>query len=158
MSRLLPVKLDSYKPLREVVYETLREAIRTYREHGCLTTWPDGRTAFGFVHGNWALDNSRILGGEDFCGVNDEITLLQEEGCYADFTFPAWQTISQPHRTNDIYYAIDDPAKQAGTPFRADLAPLDNDDEYATYNRMFRLGGGPPDEWRTNGRSSDRFQ
>ena len=27
--RLLPVKLDSYKPLREVVYETLREAIRT---------------------------------------------------------------------------------------------------------------------------------
>ncbi|MBP2665137.1 MAG: ydfH [Firmicutes bacterium] len=29
MSRLLPVKLDSYKPLREVVYETLREAIRT---------------------------------------------------------------------------------------------------------------------------------
>lgn len=31
--RLLPVKLDSYKPLREVVYETLREAIRT----GALT-------------------------------------------------------------------------------------------------------------------------
>ena len=27
--RLLPVKLDSYKPLREVVYETLREAIKT---------------------------------------------------------------------------------------------------------------------------------
>ena len=33
MSRLLPVKLDSYKPLREVVYETLREAIR----NGSLT-------------------------------------------------------------------------------------------------------------------------
>ena len=33
MSRLLPVKLDSYKPLREVVYETLREAIR----NGALT-------------------------------------------------------------------------------------------------------------------------
>ena len=27
--RLLPVKLDSYKPLREVVYETLREAIKS---------------------------------------------------------------------------------------------------------------------------------
>lgn len=27
--RLLPVKLDSYKPLREVVYETLRDAIRS---------------------------------------------------------------------------------------------------------------------------------
>ena len=27
--RLLPVKLDSYKPQREVVYETLREAIKT---------------------------------------------------------------------------------------------------------------------------------
>jgi len=33
MSRLLPVKLDSYKPLREVVYETIREAIR----NGTLT-------------------------------------------------------------------------------------------------------------------------
>ena len=33
MSRLLPVKLDSYKPLREVVYETLRDAIR----NGSLT-------------------------------------------------------------------------------------------------------------------------
>lgn len=26
-SRLIPVKLDTYKPLREVVFETLREAI-----------------------------------------------------------------------------------------------------------------------------------
>jgi hypothetical protein len=87
----------------------LRDAVSTYRGFGALTNWPDGRPAFGFVHGNWALDNSRIENGVNFCGVNDELTVLQEAGCYADFTFPAWQCDAQPPRTNDIYYAVDDP-------------------------------------------------
>ena len=89
----------------------LRDAVSTYRGFGALTSWPDSRPAFGFVHGNWALDNSRIENGVNFCGVNDELTVLQEEGCYADFTFPAWQCDAQPPQTNDIYYAIDDPLR-----------------------------------------------
>src|SRR3989442_427263 len=32
----------------------IREAIREYRCHGALSQWPDGRPAFGFIHGNWA--------------------------------------------------------------------------------------------------------
>jgi hypothetical protein len=45
------------------------------------------RVAYGFIHGNWALDSARPDGR--FCGVNDEITILHETGCYADFTQPA---------------------------------------------------------------------
>ena len=33
--------------------QKLKQAIAAYRELGALSTWPDGRTAFGFVHGNW---------------------------------------------------------------------------------------------------------
>ncbi|HLJ57175.1 MAG TPA: hypothetical protein VKT77_19210, partial [Chthonomonadaceae bacterium] len=30
-------------------------ALVEYRGRGALSQWPDGRTAFGFIHGNWAL-------------------------------------------------------------------------------------------------------
>ncbi|MCP4545698.1 MAG: hypothetical protein GY835_04415 [bacterium] len=59
---------------------------------------------FGFIHGNWALDNSR----PEYCGVNDELTILQECGCYADFTFPSLHE-SQPQMVNCLYRALDDP-------------------------------------------------
>jgi hypothetical protein len=43
--------------------------------------------------------------------VNNELDVLQEEGCYADFTFPAWQHTAQPRQLNTIYYALDDPKR-----------------------------------------------
>jgi len=64
---------------------------------------------YGFIHGNWALDNSRPDG--DWCGVNDEITILRETGCYADFTMPSAPDACQTTTVNSIYYAIDDPAR-----------------------------------------------
>ena len=51
-----------------------------YREHGALPSWPDGRPAFAFIHGNWALDNSRLENVRNYCGVNDELTILRETG------------------------------------------------------------------------------
>lgn len=89
----------------------LRDAVVAFRSHGALTVWPNGRPAWGFIHGNWALDNSRFENGRNFCGVNSEISILQEEGCYADFTFPAWRHAAQPRQTNNIYYAADDPER-----------------------------------------------
>lgn len=89
----------------------LRDAIDLYQAQGVLSHWHDGRPAWGFIHGNWALDNSRHENGENFCGVNNELTLLMEQGCYADFTFPAWQHTAQPRQLNSIYYATDDPTK-----------------------------------------------
>lgn len=88
-----------------------RDAIAAFRSHGALSAWPSGKPAFGFIHGNWALDNSRIENGRNYCGVNDEITILLQEGCYADFTFPAWSHLAQPKTLNSLYYAVDDPAK-----------------------------------------------
>lgn len=90
----------------------LRAAVDTFRSHGALGQTGDGRPAFAFVHGNWALCNSRNDGGRNYCGVNDELRILQEEGCYADFTFPAWRQQSQPRQANSIYYAL----SRAGRP------------------------------------------
>src|SRR5215813_7780814 len=57
-----------------------------HRRHGLLRREADGRLAFGFIHGNWALDNASPDGR--WCGINNELTVLRELGCYADFTMP----------------------------------------------------------------------
>ena len=84
--------------------EKLAMRKRVFAEHGALID-ADGRQAFGFIHGKWSLDNSR---GPACCGVNDELVVLRDAGCYADFTFPAWGRM-QPSMRNCIYYATDDP-------------------------------------------------
>lgn len=75
--------------------------------HDLLSRFPDGRIAYAFIHGNWALDN----GGRDdsVCGVNDELTILRETGCYADLTMPAVPDPAQSRIVNSIYYVQDDP-------------------------------------------------
>jgi hypothetical protein len=77
-------------------------------EHGLLRR-VDGRLVFGFIHGNWALDNSRPDGR--WCGLNHEITLLRRLGCYADFTMPCGPAPMQARMVNTIYWATDDPNK-----------------------------------------------
>jgi hypothetical protein len=54
--------------------------------HRCLAA-EEGSTQprYGFVHGNFALANSA---GGRFCGVDSEMKVLAETGCYADFTLP----------------------------------------------------------------------
>ena len=80
-----------------------------FHKHGLLRRRRDGGIAFGFVHGNWALDNARPDG--KWCGVDNEITVLLDAGCYADFTLPAAPDASQTRTINRIYYAIDDPGR-----------------------------------------------
>jgi hypothetical protein len=76
--------------------------------HGLLRRL-NGKPAFGFIHGNWALDNSRPDGR--MCGLNNEIGLLRDLGCYADFTMPSAPSPTQSRLINTIYWAIDDPDK-----------------------------------------------
>jgi hypothetical protein len=94
--------------------EMLRE------KHGLLRQ-VEGKTRFGFIHGNWALDNSLPAGR--WCGLNDEITLLRDLGCYADFTMPSGASPSQSRTINTIYWCTDDPQSpksyDGGTPLRA---------------------------------------
>lgn len=87
----------------------LEDAVGLYGDHRCFGTRPGGKPGFGFVHGDWALDNSRHEHGRDFCGVNDEITRLRDAGCYADFTFPALGFFAMPRWVNRIMHVTDDP-------------------------------------------------
>lgn len=81
--------------------ETLRH------RHGLLRRDATGRIIYAFIHGNWALDNSRCDGR--WCGVNDELTILMETGCYVDMTMPSAPADCQTQTINSIYYATDDP-------------------------------------------------
>jgi len=80
-----------------------------HEKHGALATDPvTGKPVYAFIHGNWALDNSHPKG--HWCGVNDELIVLKETGCYVDMTFPSPDS-TQPSLTNCFYYAKDDPNK-----------------------------------------------
>lgn len=102
----------------------LRDKLTTFRdrlryEHGMLGSI-DGQPAYAFVHGNWSLCNSRPDG--DWCGVNEELGILAQTGCYADLTFPSAPSPTQPRTVNTIYRATDNPNGRGhdyGTPLRA---------------------------------------
>jgi len=55
---------------------------------------------YAFVHGNLALANS--CGGR-FCGVDNEMQILRDTGCYADMTLPSAPDESQVAVINQIY-------------------------------------------------------
>jgi hypothetical protein len=92
-----------------------------HERHGALPRDPaSGQLRFGFIHGNWSLDNSRADGR--WCGINNELILLRELGCYADFTLPSAPSDTQTKTSNAIYYATDDPLRpkshDSGVPVR----------------------------------------
>jgi hypothetical protein len=95
---------DTSDVLRARIYE----ALENFARHGALITHGEPPIrAYGFIHGNMALDNS--MGDPKWCGVNNELQILQETGCYADFSMPTAPTISQARKINSVYYAVDDP-------------------------------------------------
>jgi hypothetical protein len=59
-----------------------------------------GDPMYAFVHGNNALGNSA---SGKFCGVNEEVQILSETGCYADMTLPSAPAESQMPVINQIY-------------------------------------------------------
>jgi hypothetical protein len=80
-----------------------------HERHGLLhRNEATGEIEYAFIHGDWALDNSD---SGRACGVNNELTVLQETGCYADLTLPAAPEPAQTRKINSIYYATDDPAR-----------------------------------------------
>ena len=71
--------------------ENTRRMLTEFRDrlafrHRCLAVEEgSGQPRYCFVHGNFALANSA---GGRFCGVDSEMKVLAETGCYADFTLP----------------------------------------------------------------------
>ena len=90
----------------------IREVRQKYRRFGYCHYPPSasGNFSFGFIHGNWALDNSRVNDKKKRtgCGINRELDLLKVLGCYADFTFPAWGTMTPTKILDRHFYATDD--------------------------------------------------
>lgn len=84
----------------------LEQGKRDFSRHGFLCKDPTGETRYAFIHGNWALDHSHPT--RDRCGVDSEIAILRQTGCYADFTFPSAPDPTQPPMVNLIYYATED--------------------------------------------------
>lgn len=85
--------------------------LETYAARGHFARDPaDGRIRYAFIHGNWCLANARPDGR--WCGVDAELPLLFETGCYADFTFPAAPDVSQPNIVNQIYWPMGDLARR----------------------------------------------
>ena len=83
----------------------LMEGKARFEEHGFLSFDAKGRSRYGFVHGDWALDNAHPDGLQ--CGVNNELAVLNETGCYADFTLPSAPDPTQTRTINRLYYALD---------------------------------------------------
>jgi hypothetical protein len=90
---------DSFENTRRVLIDfrdTLAES------HGCLSYWDSSeQPRYAFVHGNFALANSNDGRG---CGVDSEMQVLAETGCYADMTLPtgAYHR-AQTSKINSIY-------------------------------------------------------
>ena len=86
--------------------ENLRHTLVDFRDtlaarHKCLSRMDgNGDPMYAFVHGNLALANS--CGGR-FCGVDDEMEILSDTGCYADMTLPSAPDQSQVAIINQIY-------------------------------------------------------
>ncbi len=143
-----PRYLDDIKPLCEAGFGDveihlhhhndtslqLRDKLEAFREtlhhkHGLLRRDPvTNEIVYGFIHGNWSLCNS--LPDGSLCGVNDELTILLETGCYADFTLPSAPSVAQTTTINSIYYAKDIPGQpkshNTGIRARVGQTPPDN--------------------------------
>ncbi len=105
--------------------ENLRSELLRFKQvladkHGLLSRDKEtGEIAYGFIHGNWALCNG--FGNGRWCGVNNEIEILRETGCYADFTMPSAPSATQTAKVNSIYYAVDKPGRPRSHDWGVDI-------------------------------------
>jgi hypothetical protein len=85
--------------------ENTRQVLLTFRDalacRGCLSQWDGhGEPRYAFVHGNFALANSHR---NKNCGVDAEMKILADTGCYADFTLPSAPNPNQVTKINALY-------------------------------------------------------
>ena len=101
----IEVQLHHENDTAENLRRTLTEYVPMMADrHGQFSRDASGRLGYAFVHGNWALDNSHPRG--QWCGVDGELDVLAETGCFADFTLPSYPSPCQTRTINSIYYAV----------------------------------------------------
>lgn len=97
------IHLHHDRDTAENLRRRLEEAKERLAGHGLLSRDEKGALRYGFIHGNWALDNSHPEGR--FCGVHNELAVLLQTGCYADLTMPSAPDRTQTRIINSLYYA-----------------------------------------------------
>jgi hypothetical protein len=90
---------DTAATLRQQLI-SIRDVLR--QDHGALGS-VGSAPGYAFIHGNWALCNGRPDGRH--CGVNDELKVLRDTGCYVDMTMPSGPSPTQTPLVNSVYYA-----------------------------------------------------
>lgn len=106
----IEVHLHHENDTAENFRHTLSRFVETlHTKHGALSRDPKtGKLAWAFIHGNWTLCNA--LEGHA-CGINEELPILRDLGCYCDMTLPAAPSAAQTSTINSIYYAADVPGQ-----------------------------------------------
>jgi len=123
----IEVHLHHHEDTAENFRTTLAEFVRKLHDnHGAFSRDPDtGQLSWAFIHGNWSLCNS--LPGGFACGINEELPILRELGCYCDMTLPSAPSPAQTSTINSIYYAEDKPGQpkshDTGVPVRVGGSP-----------------------------------
>ncbi len=82
-----------------------------FDKHGLLRKNENGELVYGFIHGNWALANSRPDGR--WCGVDNEIEVLLNTGCVYDMTMPSAPSDTQTTTINSLYFANEKPGRKS---------------------------------------------
>lgn len=139
------VHLHHANDTAETLTEQLHTGLAHLAEHGLLSRRPDGAPAYGFIHGNWALDHSHPEGKH--CGVPNELDILQQTGCYADFTLPSAPDPAQTRIINSIYYAKED-GKPASHNFGTRAKALNESDAKAMEDALLLVQGPLGFNWR----------
>ena len=83
----------------------LQLGVENLHKHGFLSKDHYGNLRYGFIHGNWAITNSHP--NQQFCGVENEIEVLVNTGCFGDYTMPSAPDKCQSKIVNSIYFAKD---------------------------------------------------
>ena len=101
----IEIHLHHDKDTPENFTKTLENFVELlHRDHGAFSRNKEtGKLAWAFIHGNWTLCNSRKDG--KYCGIDEELTLLRDMGCYVDMTLPSAPSDTQTKKINSIYYA-----------------------------------------------------
>lgn len=105
------IHLHHHEDTADSFRESLERGKADLVRHGLLSHDRAGRVRYAFIHGNWALNNTHPEGKG--CGVDEEIGILRESGCYADYTMPSAPSPTQSPLVNRITYLADRPRHQA---------------------------------------------
>lgn len=92
---------DTTESLTEIFTKYVQDM---HDKYGVFPLHPEtGKPAWVFVHGNWTLCNSGPQG--QWCGVEEELLVLDQTGCVMDMTLPSAPSPTQTSTINSIYYA-----------------------------------------------------